>query len=147
MKAEQIERLRTCFEELSSRSGELIERFYSHLFQDHPELRKLFPEDTGQQTRHFLGAFTLSIENLDRPELFRQTLIRMGQRHTTYGVEVEHYPLVREALIAAVRDVGGEAITPEIADAWREGIDAISQIMIEGAAQSSRVDEDPFIDR
>ena len=140
MDAERIKRLRACYESLAPRADQLVERFYQNLFAAHPEVRPMFPEDMSQQSRHFLAAFSMSIEHLDNPEVFRGPLQRMGVRHQGYGVRREHYPWVCDAVVAAIQEIGGGAITPEIRDDWREALGLIADVMMDGLED----EEDPF---
>jgi len=41
-----------------------------------------------------------------------------AQKHCALGVKAEHYPIVHECFMEAVAKVLGEAVTPEVADAW-----------------------------
>jgi nitric oxide dioxygenase len=56
--------------------------------------------------------------------------MRMAARHVATGVKAEHYPLVADALLPAIRDVLGEAATDEVLGAWGEAYWALADILI-----------------
>ncbi|MGW2897976.1 globin domain-containing protein [Streptomyces sp. NPDC001212] len=106
--------------------GQITERFYARLFDAHPELlRDLFNrgnQAAGTQRQALAGSIaafaTHLVENPDqRPDLMLQ---RIAHKHASLGVAPEQYPVVHEHLFAAIAEVLGEAVTPEVAAAWTE---------------------------
>ncbi|WP_435058649.1 globin domain-containing protein [Streptomyces sp. bgisy060] len=105
---------------------EITERFYGRLFAAHPELlRDLFNrgnQANGEQRKALAGsiaAFAVALlENPDgRPDAM---LSRIAHKHASLGVTSEQYKTVHEHLFAAIVEVLGEAVTPEVARAWDE---------------------------
>jgi nitric oxide dioxygenase len=45
---------------------------------------------------------------------------RIAHKHASLGISPEQYPIVHEHLFAAIVEVLGEAVTPEVAAAWDE---------------------------
>ncbi|MCX5269551.1 globin domain-containing protein [Streptomyces sp. NBC_00199] len=106
--------------------GDITERFYSGLFAAHPELlRDLFNrgnQAAGTQRQALAGSIAAFARHLvenpgDRPDAM---LGRIAHKHASLGVAPEQYPVVHEHLFAAIVDVLGEAVTPEVAAAWDE---------------------------
>ena len=50
-----------------------------------------------------------------------------------YGARPEHYPVVGEALIAAMASVAGPAWKPQYERAWCEAFKVVARAMIEDA--------------
>ncbi|WP_426405016.1 globin domain-containing protein [Streptomyces sp. R-07] len=105
---------------------EITERFYGRLFAAHPELlRDLFNrgnQANGEQRKALAGsiaAFAVALlENPDsRPDAM---LSRIAHKHASLGVTSEQYKTVHEHLFAAIVEVLGDAVTPEVAQAWDE---------------------------
>ncbi|MFJ5829239.1 globin domain-containing protein [Streptomyces sp. NPDC093089] len=105
---------------------QITERFYGRLFAAHPELlRDLFNrgnQANGEQRQALAGsiaAFAVALlENPDsRPDAM---LARIAHKHASLGVTSEQYKVVHEHLFAAIVEVLGEAVTPEVAQAWDE---------------------------
>jgi hemoglobin-like flavoprotein len=134
MDERQIEQIQECFKIVEPRADELMELFYARLFMDHPDARELFSGDLEMQKRHFLAAFSLSVEHLHRPEALRVPLQRMGTRHSDYGVSAEMYPWVRDAILWAIREIAGDRLTADTEAAWGSALDEISRVMMEGHA-------------
>lgn len=106
--------------------GEITERFYAGLFAARPELlRDLFNrgnQAAGTQRQALAGSIaafaTYLVEHPDeRPDAM---LGRIAHKHASLGVTAEQYALVHEHLFAAIVEVLGEAVTPEVAAAWDE---------------------------
>ncbi|WP_328428207.1 globin domain-containing protein [Streptomyces sp. NBC_00443] len=106
--------------------GEISERFYAGLFAARPELlRDLFNrgnQAAGTQRQALAGSIAAFATYLvdhpdDRPDAM---LARIAHKHASLGVTAEQYALIHEHLFAAIADVLGEAVTPEVAAAWDE---------------------------
>ncbi|MEU9924692.1 globin domain-containing protein [Streptomyces griseoluteus] len=106
--------------------GEIAERFYARLFDAHPELlRNLFNrgnQASGAQKQALAGSIaafaTMLLEHPDkRPDAM---LGRIAHKHASLGIAPEQYEVVHEHLFAAIVEVLGDAVTPEVAAAWDE---------------------------
>ncbi|MFJ4598751.1 globin domain-containing protein [Streptomyces griseoluteus] len=106
--------------------GEITERFYARLFAAHPELlRNLFNrgnQASGAQKQALAGSIaafaTMLLEHPDqRPDAM---LGRIAHKHASLGIAPEQYQVVHEHLFAAIVEVLGDAVTPEVAAAWDE---------------------------
>jgi nitric oxide dioxygenase len=106
--------------------GEITERFYDGLFTAHPELlRNLFNrgnQAAGTQRQALAGSFAafamFLVEHPDeRPDVM---LNRIAHKHASLGVAPEQYEVVHQHLFAAIAEVLGDAVTPEVAAAWDE---------------------------
>ncbi|MEU2776077.1 globin domain-containing protein [Streptomyces sp. NPDC007162] len=106
--------------------GEITERFYARLFAAHPELlRDLFNrgnQAAGTQRQALAGSIAaFATHLLDHPDRRPDAMLgRIAHKHTSLGVAPEQYPVVHEHLFAAIVEVLGEAVTPEVAAAWGE---------------------------
>jgi len=105
--------------------GDITPVFYRRMFAAHPELeRDLFNRGNqarGDQQRALAGAVaayaTLLVDDGPDP---RTVLARIAHKHASLGILPEQYPIVHEHLFAAIVEVLGEAVTPEVAAAWDE---------------------------
>ncbi|MHB6912273.1 globin domain-containing protein [Streptomyces sp. DB-54] len=105
---------------------EIAEVFYRKLFDAHPELlRDLFNrgnQANGEQRQALAGSIAAFAGMLlahpdSRPDAM---LARIAHKHASLGVTADQYKIVNEHLLAAIADVLGEAVTPQVADAWDE---------------------------
>lgn len=106
--------------------GDIAERFYARLFEAHPELlRDLFNRGNqadGSQKQALAGSIAAFASHLvnnpdQRPDVM---LHRIAHKHASLGIAPEQYPIVHEHLFAAIAEVLGDAVTPEVAAAWTE---------------------------
>ncbi len=132
------ELIRTSFDAVASQAETLIDRFYDNLFATAPSVRPLFPDDMTQQKRHLLSAVSLVVKHADRLDELAGALMDMGERHVRYGAQEAHYPVVRDVMLRTLAEVAGDAWTSEFEGAWRRALDSVAQMMLRGAARSSK---------
>jgi nitric oxide dioxygenase len=107
-------------------------RMYERLFTD-PAVKALFDQaaqESGEQPRRLAGAILAFAKNVDRLEVLESAVARMAERHVESHVRPEHYPLVAEALLPAIRDVLGDAATDEVLVAWGEAYWFLADVLI-----------------
>lgn len=107
-------------------------RMYERLFV-HPEIKALFDQAaqaSGEQPRRLATAIAAYAKNIDNLGALSDAVQRMAERHVQAQVKPEHYPLVAEALLAAIKDVLGDAATPDILAAWSEAYAYLAEILI-----------------
>lgn len=106
--------------------GEITERFYAGMFAARPELlRDLFNrgnQASGAQRQALAGAVAAFAAHLvERPEERPDVMLaRIAHKHASLGIAPEQYEIVHEHLFAAIAEVLGDAVTPEVAAAWDE---------------------------
>ncbi|WP_045730964.1 globin domain-containing protein [Pseudarthrobacter chlorophenolicus] len=105
---------------------EIASRFYTHMFQEHPELLDgLFNRGNqadGRQQQALAGsvaAFAGFLVN-DPTHLPDHLLSRISHKHVSLGLAPDQYQVVHDNLMWAIVDVLGDAVTPEVAAAWDE---------------------------
>ena len=100
-------------------------RFYARMFEEHPELLRVFNQGnqaTGEQSRALAASVVAYAVQLIDPSApsFAHVMRRIAHKHVSLGIGPEQYTIVGYHLLAAVREVLGDAVTPEVADAWTE---------------------------
>ncbi|MGN3955493.1 globin domain-containing protein [Streptomyces sp. WAC8370] len=106
--------------------GDIADVFYRRLFEAHPDLlRNLFNrgnQANGEQQRALAGSIAafagMLLENPD--ERADVMLSRISHKHASLGITPEQYTVVHENIMAAIVEVLGDAVTPEVARAWDE---------------------------
>ena len=84
----------------------------------------------GAQHKRLAGAILAYAGNLDRLDLLGPAVSRIEHRHVATKVRPEHYPIVGKYLLVAIKEVLGDAATPEILEAWGVAYNELAQIMI-----------------
>jgi nitric oxide dioxygenase len=99
--------------------------FYPRMFAAQPELLRVFNQGnqaTGEQSRALAAsvvAYAVQLIDPDAPP-FHHVMQRIAHKHISLGIRPEQYTIVGHHLLAAVGEVLGDAVTPEIASAWDE---------------------------
>lgn len=117
---------------LQKHGVEITTRMYERLFVNE-EVRDMFDraaQESGEQPRRLAAAILGYAQNVDKLQNLTPVVARMVQRHVETGVKPEHYPLVANALLPAIRDVAGEAATDEVLAAWGEAYWFLADILI-----------------
>ena len=113
---------------------------YARLFQN-AEVAALFDQaaqKSGEQPKRLAAAILAYAQNIDKLENLGPAVQRMVARHVETGVKAEHYPLVAEALLPAIRDVlGADVATDEVLAAWAEAYWMLADILIAAEAEES----------
>ncbi|XUZ88059.1 globin domain-containing protein [Streptomyces sp. HD1123-B1] len=130
--------LRRTMAEIEPVSDKVTAYFYALLFVRHPELRPLFPAAMDAQRDRLFRALLTAAKLVDDPEVLTTYLGGLGRGHRKYGTQPEHYPAVGECLIGALTHYAVNSWGAETEAAWVRAYTAISQIMIDAAAEDER---------
>jgi hemoglobin-like flavoprotein len=132
--------LQSSFALFESKRDRLVEVFYQRLFERSPRVAALFDGVKMERQREMLlNALMGVIRYAESPTSLWPVLGDLGSRHLRYGVQPEHYPLVGEALLASMAELGGDDFKPEMRTAWAEAYGIIAAVMLQGSSpQTSR---------
>ncbi|CAM3189316.1 globin domain-containing protein [Nocardioides dubius] len=106
--------------------GEITPLFYAKLFAAHPELlRDTFNrgnQQAGDQPKALASSVARYATMLVDPATPdpAELLSRIAHKHASLGVREDQYEVVHTHLFAAIVEVLGDAVTPEVAAAWDE---------------------------
>jgi hemoglobin-like flavoprotein/Ran GTPase-activating protein (RanGAP) involved in mRNA processing and transport/tRNA A-37 threonylcarbamoyl transferase component Bud32 len=127
-----VTRLESSFARLAAQGMDFAERFYAEYFRRQPSVKPLFAQASiRRQQHHLMAMLAMVIDHLRHPDVATRSLEELGSRHVQYGASASHYVTMTPVLLDAMRQTLGEAWTPEVAEAWREGLDAISSVMMQ----------------
>ena len=110
---------------VAAHADEITARFYPRMFAERPELLAVFNlanQATGEQPRALAAsvvAYAVQLIDPGAPS-FQHVLRRIAYKHISLGIRPEQYTVVGHHLLAAVVEVLGDAVTPEVAAAWDE---------------------------
>jgi NAD(P)H-flavin reductase/hemoglobin-like flavoprotein len=127
---------------VEEQQDKVARHFYARIFLSNPQLRDLFPVQMDVQRARLLGAIVSAVQTVDDPERFDEYLRALGRDHRKFHAEPEHYDLLRDALLEALRTYAGEQWSVEYDQAWRDGYNRIAQAMIRGAQDDA--DRPPY---
>ncbi|MCP3026980.1 NO-inducible flavohemoprotein [Halobacillus sp. A5] len=114
--------------------GEAITtHFYKRMFENHPELKNMFNmtnQKAGRQPRALANAVYAAAQHIDHLEAILPAVDQIAEKHRSLNVKPEHYPIVGEYLLLAIKEVLGDAATDDIMEAWGEAYGAIADVFI-----------------
>ncbi|GGH25501.1 NO-inducible flavohemoprotein [Paenibacillus segetis] len=112
--------------------------FYQAMFKNHPELLNIFNhanQRQGKQPTALANAVYAAAVHIDRLEEILPVVKGIAQKHRALGIRPEHYPIVGENLLAAIKTVLGDAATDDILEAWGQAYGIIADVFISVEAQ------------
>jgi len=104
--------------------------FYSKLFSDHPDIRRLFPEDMQKQYVKLVDMVTYIVSRLDRLDEAVEEIGAMASRHVGYGVKAVHYDMVGAALLWTLEVALQGDWTPSVKQAWSDCYRLLADAML-----------------
>ncbi|MDX6805744.1 NO-inducible flavohemoprotein [Terrihabitans rhizophilus] len=112
---------------------EIVRAMYARMFED-PAIRDLFNQshhgETGSQPRALTDAILAYARNIENLGVLGAAVERIAQKHVGLQILPEHYPAVANALLAAIKQVLGDAATDEVLAAWGEAYWFLADILI-----------------
>lgn len=132
--AEQIALIKATVPLLESGGEALTNHFYKLLLSEHPEVRPLFNQAhqaSGEQPRALANGVLMYARHIDRLDALGPLVAQIINKHVALQVLPEHYPLVGDCLLRAIREVLGEAIaTDAVIEAWAAAYQQLADLLI-----------------
>lgn len=118
---------------LAAHGTEITAAMYLLLFKD-DGVRNLFNQshqgEGGGQTKALAQAILAYAQNINNLAVLGPAVERIVQKHVGLQIEEHHYPHVANALLAAIKQVLGDAATDEVLAAWGEAYWFLADILI-----------------
>ncbi|RKQ32995.1 NO-inducible flavohemoprotein [Oceanobacillus halophilus] len=111
----------------------ITKRFYQMMFENHPELKNIFNQTNqrkGEQPKALANTVLAAALHIDNLEAILPVVKQIAHKHRSLNIKPEHYPIVGENLLAAIKDVLGDAATDEIISAWADAYGVIADVFI-----------------
>lgn len=118
---------------LQVQGEEITKVFYTLLFDKHPELRDVFNmanQKKGKQQKALANAIFQYAVHIEKLEMLGDAVETIAQKHASLSIPKEAYPIVGENLLLAIKEVLGDAATPEIIEAWAEAYGDLAVIFV-----------------
>lgn len=112
----------------------ITKTFYSNMLSAHPELKNLFNsgnQANGSQQQSLASAVFAYAANIDNAAALAPVVTRIVHKHVSLGIKAEHYPIVGHHLLGAIKQVLGDAATPELLAAWAEAYGLLADALID----------------
>jgi len=135
MTPQQIALVQSSFAKVVPIAGAAADLFYARLFEIAPDLRRLFPADLALQKKKLMVMLGTAVNGLARLDALLPAVHALGERHVGYGVHVEDFTPVGEALLWALEQGLGDEFSPAVEEAWATAYGVLSRAMIDAMMQ------------
>ncbi|WP_136065969.1 NO-inducible flavohemoprotein [Modicisalibacter radicis] len=112
----------------------ITRQFYPLMFERYPEVAPFFNQThqaDGGQPRALASSVLAYVQLRKEPEKVRTAMATVVSKHVSLGIQPDQYPIVGECLMVAIGEVLGDAVTPEVADAWGALYQELATLLIE----------------
>ncbi len=137
MTPETIKIVKSTAPVVKEKGKEITERMYEIAFNERPEYRRFFenthmksPEEGRKQAAKLAASVYAYASHIDELEKLSDAVEHIANAHVNTRVIAEQYPVIGECLLAAMKDVLGDAATPEVMEAWTEAYNSLADIFI-----------------
>lgn len=130
---QQIELVKATVPVLREHGVALTSHFYKRMLSHNPELMPVFNmghQRAGFQQQALAGAVLAYAENIENLPALLGAVAHIANKHVSVGIRAEHYPIVGKHLIASIKEVLGDAATPELIDAWTAAYMQLADVLI-----------------
>ena len=107
--------------------------FYKNMLAAHPELLNVFNhanQSQGRQQTALANTVLAAAANIDNLDAIVPAVVQIAHKHKSLGITEDQYPIVGYHLLGAIKEVLGDAATPEIIEAWGEAYGVIADAFI-----------------
>lgn len=118
---------------LKTKGVEITTVFYKTMFERNPEVKPLFDmnrQASGEQPKALALTILAAAQNIENLEAILPVVKKIAEKHCNAGIIPEHYPIVGENLLLAIKTVLGDACTDDILSAWEQAYGIIANIFI-----------------
>lgn len=129
----QVVLVQSTFATLQPMTATAAELFYKRLFEIDPAAAALFKGDMKQQGRKFMQVLAVAVGSLSNMPTLVPIVQRLGLRHAAYGVDVQHYDSVQQALLWTLALILQDEYTAEVRSAWVTAYAMLAGVMKEAA--------------
>ncbi|MEK0314939.1 NO-inducible flavohemoprotein [Cohnella sp. 56] len=134
LSSQTIQIIKSTVPVLEKHGTDITKRFYQMMFTAHPELLNIFNhanQSRGRQQTALANVVYAAALHIDKLESILPVVKQIAHKHRSLGVTADQYPIVGQHLLAAIKDVLGDAATDEILGAWAEAYGVIANVFIE----------------
>lgn len=133
LREDQIHLIKATVPVLVEHGNTITTVFYKNMLAAHPELNDVFnvPNQlNGHQPRALAGALYAYAANIDNLGALSPAVELICNKHASLYIKPDDYKIVGKYLLEAMAEVLGEALTPEIKDAWAAAYWQLADLMI-----------------
>lgn len=118
---------------LEAHGTTITKTFYRNMLSANPDLLNIFNkvnQKKGAQPTALATTVLAAAKHIDDLSPLIGHVKQIGHKHRALQIMPEHYPIVGKNLLTAIKEVLGDAATPEIITAWGEAYEEIANVFI-----------------
>lgn len=120
---------------VGAHAHEITGIFYPLMFAAHPELKAVFNQthqQSGGQPAALANAIVAYATHIDDLGVLSSAVQAIMQKHVSLNIQPDQYQIVGAYLMDAIGKVLGDAVTPEVAEAWGAAYWQLAHLLIAG---------------
>ena len=132
MTQQEIQIIKDTIPVLKQKGEEITKYFYECMFSKYPQVKPMFDENkqkNGEQPKALAMAVLMAAQNIENLENTRKFVDKVAITHTKLNVKEEHYPIVGECLLEAIKAVVGAG--DDVINAWASAYGEIAKFYID----------------
>jgi len=129
LSAKETQLIQSSFKQVVPIADAAAEIFYAKLFEYDPALKKLFKGDMKKQGQMLMTTLKAAVDGLNNLPALVPVLQGLAKRHLAYGVKVDDYTPVGNALLYTLHKGLGDKFTPDVRQAWVNVYGIIANVM------------------
>jgi len=106
-------------------------RMYERLFDEYPEIKAFFANTREGQAARLANAILAYCKNIDDLDALQASVEAIAKKHINVKVQPEHYPIVGQVLLSAMKDVLGDTANEQVLSAWKEAYSFLADVFIQ----------------
>ena len=130
LSAKSVKIIKATSKVVSQNAEAITIRMYQVLFEHYPQTKALFMHADASQHKTLAETIAAYATHIDNIALLDPVIKKISTIHIHAGVTEEHYPMVGDVLLAAIKDILGDSATDEVLEAWREAYFFLADILI-----------------
>ncbi|KAF2471833.1 globin-like protein [Lindgomyces ingoldianus] len=130
---EQVATIKATVPVLAAYGETITRQFYKNMLAANPSLKSIFNhthQATGHQPRALAGSLFAYASNIDDLGKLSPAVELICHKHASLYVQPDQYKIVGKHLLETMKEVLGDAATPEIMEAWGVAYWQLAEIMI-----------------
>lgn len=141
LRPDQIKLIKATVPVLAEHGKTITDVFYQHMLGENPALNDIFNipnQRNGYQSRALSGALYAYASHIDDLGALGSAVELICNKHASLYIQPAQYHIVYKYLMRAMAEVLGDALTPEIKDAWATAYWQLADLMIARESQIYR---------
>lgn len=124
--------IKSCWSKIKSTKGTefFITHFYQILFEQHPEIKHLFPDDLTKLELKLINTLDNVINGFEYINELDEELFKLGQLHKNINIEKENYEIFITTIVEAANVSSNYQLSEKELESWEHAFRKVSNIML-----------------